>query len=84
MLFEENKEGHLELSKKGNFIRRQDCPKVYERNGAIYIYNLNSFNQSVVKQKKYLMDDISSIDIDNEYDWKLTEYILSRKENENN
>jgi CMP-N-acetylneuraminic acid synthetase len=29
------------------------------------------------------MDEISSIDIDNEFDWMLAEYILSKKNNEN-
>ena len=32
----------LENSKKGKFTRRQDCPKVYEFNGAIYIISIKS------------------------------------------
>ena len=79
VLFEENPDGFLELSKKGNFSRRQDCPVVYERNGAIYIYNLSSAYQTPERQKKYIMDDISSIDIDSEFDWMLAEHILSNK-----
>ena len=79
VLFEENQNGFLELSKKGNFNRRQDCPIVYERNGAIYIYNLNGAYQFPERQVKYIMDEISSIDIDNEFDWMLAEYILSKK-----
>ena len=80
VLFEENPVGFLELSKKGNFSRRQDCPIVYERNGAIYIYNLSRAYQNPKRQKKYIMDEISSIDIDNEFDWILAEYILSKKD----
>jgi CMP-N,N'-diacetyllegionaminic acid synthase len=79
VLFEESSDGFLELSKKSNFTRRQDCPIVYERNGAIYIYNLSNAYQTPVRQKKYMMDEISSIDIDTEYDWLLTEFILSKK-----
>lgn len=33
VLYEENSGGFLELSKKSHYIRRQDCPIVYERNG---------------------------------------------------
>jgi len=79
ILFEENPDGFLELSKKGNFTRRQDCPLVYERNGAIYIYNLSSIYQSPERQIKYVMDENASVDIDNEFDWMLAEYILSKQ-----
>nr|MBA3900563.1 acylneuraminate cytidylyltransferase family protein [Bacteroidota bacterium] len=37
VLFEEDEQGFLRKSKTGNFTRRQDCPKVWEYNGAIYI-----------------------------------------------
>jgi CMP-N,N'-diacetyllegionaminic acid synthase len=80
-LYEENSNGFLEISKKGKHTRRQDCPLVYERNGAIYIYNLYSRYQSPKRQIKYVMDEIASIDIDNEFDWMLAEFILSRKFN---
>jgi CMP-N,N'-diacetyllegionaminic acid synthase len=78
VLFEENENGHLEKSKKGNFMRRQDCPHVYELNGAIYVMNCESLQkQHYIDFKrivKYLMDDISSIDIDSMVDWKLAEF----------
>lgn len=83
VLFEENEQGWLEKSKKGNFIRRQDCPKVWEYNGAIYIINTNSLKagdfSTFKKIKKYVMDDISSIDIDNMLDWKICELLLGEK-----
>ena len=41
ILREENKDGWLVKSKDGNFTRRQDCPKVYEINGATYIISVN-------------------------------------------
>lgn len=79
ILFEESLDGFLELSKNGNFTRRQDCPLVYERNGAIYIYNLGNTYQAPKRQIKYLMDENASVDIDNEFDWMLAEYILSKQ-----
>ena len=39
-VFEENQEGFLHICKgEGNIFRRQEAPKVYENNGAIYIMN---------------------------------------------
>lgn len=70
---EENEQGWLVKYKEGNFIRRQDCPKVYELNGAIYIINIDNLKskplQDFTKVKKYVMDEISSHDIDSEMDW---------------
>lgn len=79
-LFEENNSGFLCRLKDGSSIRRQDCPKVWEYNGAIYIINVNSVKSMHIseftKVKKYVMDEISSIDIDNEFDWELAEYLI--------
>lgn len=86
VLKEENSQGYLESSKAGNFIRRQDCPKVYELNGAIYIINVESLkNEPISKMKrvkKYLMDDISSLDIDSPLDWMIAETYMKKKQNE--
>ncbi len=79
-LFEEDNEGYLNHSKIGNFSRRQDCPKVFEYNGAIYIINVNSLLQKpiieFVKVRKYVMDEYSSLDLDSMLDWKLAELII--------
>jgi len=84
LLFEENASGFLEKSKKGNFIRRQDCPTVYEYNGAIYIIDVASLRNhhisSFQKIKKFVMDEKTSFDIDTPMDWKIAEFIL--KDNE--
>lgn len=82
-LFEEDDLGFLTQSKPGNFLRRQDCPKVYEQNGAIYVINI----ESLLKQRtmnfkkiiKFVMDKYSSLDIDTPSDWEYCEYLL--KEN---
>lgn len=80
VLKEENEEGFLETSKKGNFKTRQDCPKVWELNGAIYIIKIDSLKKLTIneftKVKKYVMDDISSHDIDTKLDWKIVELLV--------
>lgn len=83
ILKEENDLGYLENSKPGKFTRRQDCPKVWELNGAIYLINVKSLKKGPIsdfkKIKKYVMDEISSLDIDNEIDWLVAEKILESK-----
>lgn len=79
-VFEENHEGYLHVCKgDGNIIRRQDAPKVYEYNGAIYVINTQSLKHQhmhkFAKRVKYLMDDISSFDLDSMTDWRIAEMI---------
>lgn len=78
VLFEENQDGWLEKSKKGNFTSRQLCPKVWEYNGGIYIINVNALRikpiQEFTKIRKFVMDEWSSHDIDTIFDWKLAEF----------
>lgn len=80
LLLEENKDGHLEKILSGDFTRKQDCPTVYEINGAIYIINvrslLNSDTLVFSRTKKYVMDKKSSIDIDDEFDFKFADYLI--------
>jgi len=82
-LFEENPEGLLTRSKSGNFVRRQDCPAVYEYNGAIYIMNVESLKKGPHSQfskiRKYVMTEEDSIDIDTKFDWMIAEAILSER-----
>ncbi len=80
VLFEEDENNYLTPSKKGNYTRRQDCPKVWEYNGAIYIINVKSLLQKnmseFTKIKKYVMDNKSSIDIDTPLDFKFAEFLM--------
>lgn len=82
VLKEENSLGFLEPSKEGSFTRRQDCPKVYELNGAIYIINVESLKTKKIsdfnKVKKYLMSKRDSIDIDDAIDFLLAESIAQK------
>jgi N-acylneuraminate cytidylyltransferase len=86
-LFEENIEGFLSRSKSGSFARRQDCPVVYEYNGAIYVMNVQSLKKeplgNFLKIRKYVMNEEVSLDIDTKFDWIVAEAILSRKSDRN-
>lgn len=86
ILFEEDSNGYLKKTKKANFTRRQDCPKVWEYNGAIYIININALKACAISQFtkvcKFEMDEISSHDIDTLLDWIIAESIINDKEND--
>lgn len=82
--FEEDEAGFLHLSKgKGGIVRRQDAPEAWQYNGCIYVINTDSLKKMPLSQfprvRKYPMDEISSVDIDNVLDWKLAELILKEK-----
>lgn len=79
--FEEDEKGLLHISKgKGDYRRRQDCPKVYEYNGAIYIINPRSLKQKSLskftKRLKYAMDKKHSLDLDTLFDWHMAEMMI--------
>ena len=80
VLLEENEEGYLKKLMKGGFTRRQDCPKVYEYNGSIYLIRVSSLKEKLIssftKIKKYEMHSKYSLDIDSEIDFKLAEILL--------
>ena len=83
-VFEENQEGFLHICKgEGNIFRRQDAPKVYEYNGAIYVMNAKVLKTThmhkMQKRVKYVMDDLSSFDLDTMWDWKMAEMIKADK-----
>ena len=82
--FEEDADGFLKISKgNGKYVRRQDAPKAWEYNGAVYIINPESLKKGPLskfeKKVKYVMDDIHSLDLDTMFDWKMAELML--KEN---
>ncbi len=83
-LFEEGKDGFLMPSKQGRYTRRQDCPPVYEYNGAIYIMNLDSLRKKPPAQfeyvRKYLMTAEDSLDIDTQLDFLIAQAIIDNKQ----
>lgn len=77
-VFEENQDGYLHVCKgDGTIFRRQDAPRVYEFNGAIYIMNAETLKTThmhkMQKRIKYVMDERSSFDLDTMNDWKMAE-----------
>jgi len=62
---------------------RQDFPKTYELNGAIKISNINLFLKKETFLNDftmpYIMDEISSLDIDNLDDFKIAENFFKSK-----
>lgn len=75
VLYEENNSGYLTKSKDGVFASRQQAPKVWQLNGALYIINASTLRQKKIGEftrvKKFVMDQLHSIDLDTEIDWKL-------------
>jgi CMP-N,N'-diacetyllegionaminic acid synthase len=83
-LFVENQKGFLKLAQKGNYVRRQDCPPVYQSNGSIYVINPASLKKysslsEFPRVRKFVMDDIYSTDIDTPMDWAWAEFLIKNK-----
>lgn len=80
-LMEEGSNGWLTRSKQSAFTRRQDCPPVYELNGAVYVINRESLQLKPIhemqKIRKYVMPAHLSIDLDTPMDWAYAELILA-------
>ena len=82
-VFEEEADGFLHICKgDGNIFRRQDAPKVYEYNGAIYIMNAEALKEThmhkMKRRVKYVMDENSSFDLDTMWDWQMAEAMLNK------
>jgi len=82
--YEDDECGFLHISKgDGNYTRRQDAPKAYEYNGAIYIINKDSLKHSPLnkfeRRIKYVMDRELSVDLDTMLDWRYAEFLLKEK-----
>ncbi len=78
-IFEEQN-GFLQKSKEGAYTRRQDCPPVWELNGAIYIFRTDRFLEVGIegmKKIKYVMSEHDSLDIDSPLDWVIAEHLLN-------
>jgi CMP-N,N'-diacetyllegionaminic acid synthase len=82
-LFEELGKGWLGRLKKESYESRQECPPVYYFNGSMYLINVRAVQSQRMnrfeKVRKFLMDDLYSIDIDTELDWLLCEALLEKK-----
>lgn len=87
-MFEDNADGFLVKVKEGNYTRRQDCPKVWQYNGAIYIIRVNSLREyghlSFPKIRRYEMPQQESIDIDTITDFLFAEFLVTHQNTERN
>ena len=77
-------DGLLAISKgDGSIERRQDAPRVWQQNGAVYVINPLQLKAKglagMTKIRKYVMDELHSVDIDNMLDWKIAEIMLKDK-----
>lgn len=81
--FEPDADGYLHISKgPGTYTRRQDAPKVWEYNGAVYVINPDSLRRMPMGEfphrRMYPMPSERSVDLDTPLDWTIAEAIASR------
>lgn len=79
--FEVNNEGYLQISKgDGKYTRRQDAPKAWEYNGAVYVINIKSLRKNKLGEFKHrIMSEMPasrSLDLDTEFDWIIAEKMI--------
>lgn len=83
--FKKNDSGYIDGISNNDypFARRQDLPKTYMSNGAIYIIKVDEFLKSeklfTDKTISYVMSDEKSIDVDTKEDFESIETILKVK-----
>ncbi|MBP5452327.1 MAG: acylneuraminate cytidylyltransferase family protein, partial [Treponema sp.] len=80
VMCKENKVGFLEPVVNSGIVRRQDMPEFYEYNGAVYVINVKALIEKGMsgfnKERKYVMDEKFSWDIDTLLDWSIVENLL--------
>lgn len=82
--FETDADGFLKISKgDGQYTRRQDVPKAWEYNGAVYIINVESLRAmpmgSFPHRLMYEMPACRSVDLDTPADWIVAEALMNCK-----
>lgn len=76
--FETDAEGFLHISKgPGDYTRRQDAPKVWEYNGAVYVISIPSLLReplsAFARRLPVVMPRERSVDLDTPLDWTIAE-----------
>lgn len=79
--FETAEDGSLHVSKgDGLYTRRQDVPKAWQYNGAVYVINPDSIRKMGLGEFPvripYEMPRSRSADLDTPIDWKITEMLM--------
>jgi CMP-N,N'-diacetyllegionaminic acid synthase len=81
-MVELDEQGNAHLSKRleSEYYRRQDAPQVYEINGSVYIFDrdhlIDAKSLHCEREKIFVMDEVSSVDIDREIDFKFIEFLI--------
>lgn len=80
--YETDPEGNLHISKgDGRYTRRQDAPKVWEYNGAVYAMRADSLRKMHYSEfpvrRPYVMPAERSVDLDTPADWIRAELLAS-------
>lgn len=83
--FEEDGQGFLHISKgDGRYTRRQDAPKVWEYNGAVYVINVASLRKMTLgefpRRRLCEMSADHSVDLDTPIDWLVAETIIKQRQ----
>jgi len=81
--YEADGEGLLHLSKgDGSYVRRQDAPKAYAYNGAVYVMRVGDLLRMSYARFTRIgfveMDAYHSLDLDTPLDWLLAETLLTQ------
>ena len=81
--YETDADGFLHISKgDGSFVRRQDAPKAWEYNGAVYVINIDSRKQMPLskfpRRRMVEMERSRSIDLDTPLDWIVAEAVVAQ------
>lgn len=79
--FETDSDGLLHISKgDGHYTRRQDAPKVWEYNGAVYVMTVASLQDGPMSSFKRIvpsvMSSARSVDLDTPTDWLIAETLF--------
>lgn len=82
-IFEIDADGNMKVAKgDGLYTRRQDCPPVYEQNGAVYIINPHSLRAmpmgKFARRIPFIMPQSRSIDLDTPADWARAEALITK------
>ena len=81
--YETDAEGFLHISKgDGSYVRRQDAPKAWEYNGAVYVINIDRLKQMPLsrfpRRRMVEMERSRSIDLDTPLDWMVAEAVVAQ------
>ena len=87
-MVERDKNGVVTLVRnvENNVVRRQDAPKTYDMNAAIYVWRRDCFFPSAPlfndRTEIHIMPHERSLDIDDELDWQIATLMLQKLEGE--